>query len=74
MTEHPQSQPEEYMTPAEVAALFRVDPTTVRRWAADGRLSSTRTPGNHRRYKTSEVYALLDEGRTARIEESTEEN
>ena len=37
------------LTPAEVAALFRVDPKTVTRWAKAGKLSSIRTLGGHRR-------------------------
>jgi excisionase family DNA binding protein len=36
---------ERLLTPGEVAALFRVDPKTVTRWAASGRISSIRTPG-----------------------------
>ena len=48
------------LTPGEVAALFRVDPKTVTRWAAAGRISSIRTPGGHRRFRESEVRALLD--------------
>lgn len=51
------------LTPAEVASLFRVDPKTVTRWAALGRLTSFRTPGGHRRYKESEIRALLESGR-----------
>ncbi len=47
------------LTPAEVAALFRVDPKTVTRWAKAGKLTSIRTLGGHRRYKSSEVHALL---------------
>lgn len=47
------------LTPGEVATLFRVDPKTVTRWAAKGRLSSIRTPGGHRRFRETEVYALL---------------
>ena len=47
------------LTPAEVAALFRVDPKTVTRWAKAGKLTSIKTLGGHRRYKESEVKALL---------------
>jgi excisionase family DNA binding protein len=47
------------LTPAEVAALFRVDPKTVTRWAKAGKLTSFRTLGGHRRYKESEVKELL---------------
>lgn len=48
------------LTPGEVATLFRVDPKTVTRWAAAGRIGSIRTPGGHRRFRTSEVHALLN--------------
>ncbi|WP_017600946.1 BldC family transcriptional regulator [Nocardiopsis lucentensis] len=51
----------EALTPAEVAALFRVDSQTVTRWAKEGRISSFRTPGGHRRYLRSEVAALWTE-------------
>ncbi len=50
---------ENLLTPAEVAALFRVDPKTVTRWAKAGKLTSIRTLGGHRRYKESEVKTLL---------------
>ena len=50
---------EQLLTPSEVAALFRVDPKTVTRWAKAGKLASIRTLGGHRRYRASEVYALL---------------
>lgn len=53
---------ERLLTPGEVAALFRVDPKTVTRWAAAGRISSIRTPGGHRRFPESEVRALLAAG------------
>jgi excisionase family DNA binding protein len=48
------------LTPAEVGEMFRVDPKTVTRWAAAGKIGSIRTPGGHRRFKESEVRALLD--------------
>lgn len=47
------------LTPGEVAAQFRVDPKTVTRWAAAGRIGSIRTPGGHRRFRESEIRALL---------------
>lgn len=52
--------PEQLLTPAEVAALFRVDPKTVTRWAKAGKLTSIRTLGGHRRYRESEVRAVLN--------------
>ena len=51
---------EQLLTPSEVAALFRVDPKTVTRWAKAGKLTSIRTLGGHRRYRANEVHALLD--------------
>ena len=53
------SDHEVLLTPSEVASLFRVDPKTVTRWAKSGKLTSIRTLGGHRRYKESEVKALL---------------
>lgn len=52
---------ERLLTPAEVANLFRVHPKTVSRWVQSGKLSAVRTLGGHRRYRASEVYALLEE-------------
>ena len=51
---------ENLLTPAEVAALFRVDPKTVTRWAKAGKLTAVRTLGGHRRYRQSEVQSLLN--------------
>ena len=49
------------MTPGEVAVLFRVDPKTVTRWAAAGRIACLRTPGGHRRFREADVLALLED-------------
>lgn len=58
MSPRPQ-EVESLLTPAEVAAMFRVDPKTVTRWAKSGKLTSIRTLGGHRRYREAEVKALL---------------
>ena len=50
---------EPLLTPAEVAAMFRVDPKTVTRWAKAGKLTSIRTLGGHRRFREAEVRAFL---------------
>ena len=55
----PVSDSQVLMTPAEVAALFRVDPKTVTRWADAGKLTAVRTLGGHRRYRQDEVQNLL---------------
>ena len=48
------------LTPAEVAAMFRVNPKTVTRWARAGKISAIRTLGGHRRFRESEIRALLE--------------
>jgi excisionase family DNA binding protein len=57
-----QASGERLLTPAEVAALVFVDPKTVSRWASAGKIASTRTPGGHRRFRHSDVEALLPKG------------
>jgi excisionase family DNA binding protein len=47
-------------TPAEVAAMFRVEPKTVSRWESAGKLPCIRTLGGHRRFRASVVHDLLD--------------
>lgn len=49
------------LTPSEVAALFRVNPKTVTRWARSGKLTAIRTLGGHRRFKSSEIRHWLDQ-------------
>lgn len=49
------------LTPRDVAALFRVDPSTVSRWVRAGHLPSVRTPGGHHRYRMADVMPLLQE-------------
>jgi excisionase family DNA binding protein len=56
-THRPVEEP--LLTPGEVAAVFRVDPKTVTRWAMKGKLTTLRTLGGHRRSLASEVERLL---------------
>ncbi|MEA2506379.1 MAG: hypothetical protein QOH48_997 [Actinomycetota bacterium] len=60
------------LTPAEVAALFRVDPKTVSRWAKAGKISSIRTLGGHRRYRSSEIRAIFQPIDWVGVEDITE--
>ena len=53
--------PDALLTPAEVAALFRVNPKTVTRWARAGKLTAIRTLGGHRRFRVSEIRRCLEE-------------
>ena len=52
---------ERLLTTGEVAALWRVEPKTVTRWARKGKLNAIRTLGGHRRFRETEVRALLAE-------------
>jgi excisionase family DNA binding protein len=53
--------PERLLTPSEVAALFRVNPKTVTRWARAGKIEAIRTLGGHRRFRASEIRSKLEE-------------
>jgi len=46
------------LTTGDVAVIFGVTLTTVKRWAEDGRLPSFRTPGGHYRFRPEDVEAL----------------
>lgn len=62
MTQQDDSDPPDpLLTPSEVAAMFRVNPKTVTRWARSGKLSAIRTLGGHRRFKTSEIRRCMEE-------------
>jgi excisionase family DNA binding protein len=50
---------EPLLTPAELAALLRVDVKTTSRWAKGGKLHTIRTPGGHYRFFENEVKALM---------------
>jgi len=53
------SDGERLLTPAEVAVILRVDPSTVSRWHRQGLIDGIRTPGGHRRFRESDVRALM---------------
>lgn len=50
------------LTPIEVAGLFNVDPKTVSRWAAAGKVPSFRTPGGRPRFHRKDIIPLLKTG------------
>jgi len=50
-----------YLTPAEVAELFKVSPITVRQWANNGWIQASTTPGGHRRYEFESVLTFAKE-------------
>ena len=48
------------LRPAEAAALLGVRTSTIARWAREGRLAATATPGGHRRYRRAEILTARD--------------
>lgn len=54
----PSPRVKEFLSRCEVAALFRVSPNTVTRWADAGKLSYIRTLGGHRRYVRKDIEDL----------------
>jgi excisionase family DNA binding protein len=56
-----ETTPDALLTPAEVAALFRVNPKTVTRWARAGKITAIRTLGGHRRFRASEIRRCLEQ-------------
>ena len=60
----PAEAPERSLRVIEAAAILRVDPRTVTRWADAGKLACTRTLGGvtgrgHRRFAETDIRALL---------------
>lgn len=51
------------LTPAEVVRIFGVRTVTVTRWAREGKIPYSLTPGGHRRYCESAIRALWQEQR-----------
>ena len=51
--------------------LVGVDPDTLRRWAADGRVDAYTTPGGHRRFERHALERLIATRRPGRIRLST---
>lgn len=48
------------VTVTEAAAMFHVSTDTIRRWSRQGRLTTYRTLGGHRRFDRDELVALLN--------------
>ena len=55
---------EALLTPSEVAAMFRVNPKTVTRWARAGKISAIRTLGGHRRFQAARSAGSSSRSRT----------
>jgi excisionase family DNA binding protein len=61
MAMDPKNDQDALLTPSEVAAMFRVNPKTVTRWARAGKISAIRTLGGHRRFRAAEIRRFLDQ-------------
>jgi excisionase family DNA binding protein len=53
------TQPDELLTPLEVARTLGVTPKTVSRWASAGAFPCVRTRGGHRRFRLDDVERAL---------------
>jgi excisionase family DNA binding protein len=60
---------DDLLRPREVARLFGVRPSTIARWAREGKLRPLLTPGGHRRYLRSETESILG---SAEVDEAQE--
>lgn len=49
----------EFLSRSQVAGLFNVAPSTVTRWADEGKLVCVRTLGGHRRYQRESIFELV---------------
>ena len=50
----------EYLSTQEVAGLFRVTETTVKRWADDGIIPCVKSPGGHRKFHLPDIIGFAD--------------
>jgi excisionase family DNA binding protein len=58
-------EPDRLLTTGEAAEILSVSPSTVINYADAGLLKAFRLPGGHRRFRRSDVEALLDPERAA---------
>jgi excisionase family DNA binding protein len=61
----------EFLPLGAASRLVGVDPDTLRRWAADGRVDAFTTPGGHRRFERQSLERLIATRRPGRIRLST---
>lgn len=52
------AEEDSWLTRTDVAHLFQVSPSTVTRWAREGRIPAKRTPGGHYRYPAPDMRRL----------------
>jgi DNA-binding transcriptional MerR regulator len=60
--ESPAGRSDALLRPIKVRELYGIAPSTLRGWAAAGKIrAAQRTAGGHRRYRESDVRSLLAE-------------
>jgi excisionase family DNA binding protein len=59
MTAHDDDHSGPKLTPGQVAALFGVEPHTVRRWSNENRIKYTKTAGGARRYDAAYIHRMI---------------
>jgi excisionase family DNA binding protein len=64
---------ETWLTIKDAARRLGVHPTTLRRWANEGRIPVMFTPGGHRRFSASEVEQITEERSRLRVVYGLEE-
>jgi excisionase family DNA binding protein len=47
-------------TSSEVGELLQMNPSSIKRWIDEGRLTAFRTPGGHRRIRAADLIAFLE--------------
>ena len=55
-----QIESDKLLTSFEVGSLLQVNPSSVNKWVAEGRLRAYRTPGGHRRIRVGDLVVFLD--------------
>lgn len=56
----PDDETPRLLTPAEVAAVFRVSPATIARWICDGKLRAVVTPSGRKLIRPQDVTAFTE--------------
>jgi excisionase family DNA binding protein len=51
---------DQLLTSHEVGALLQVNPSSVKKWVNEGRITAFRTPGGHRRIRVGDLVEFLD--------------
>lgn len=59
MMNHVSLKRDRYYSTKELSKLFRVNESTIKRWADSGKLKCFRTPGGHRKYTPEHVFQFV---------------